>query len=90
MIGKAEQHYRGVLCIHCREPIPLSASAERKEKQFDDQGPSGIDEFAVPSATLRCRACDGEGVYKHSDVMEIEGAPRKRGSRRLEHNGRRE
>jgi hypothetical protein len=81
MISKAEEHYRGVHCIHCREPIPLSPSAERKEKQFQDHGPSGIDEFDVPSATLRCRACHGEGVYKHSDVIEIEGSPRKRGSR---------
>ena len=82
MIAEAKQQYRGVLCIHCREPIPLSPSAERTEKQFDDQGSSGIDEFAVPSATLRCRVCHGEGVYKHSDVVEIEGTPRKRGSRR--------
>jgi hypothetical protein len=81
MIAQAEQHYSGVLCIHCRKPIPLSASAERKEKQLDDHGPSGVDEFAVPSATLRCRVCLGEGVYKHSDVIEIEGAPRKRVSR---------
>ena len=56
MIAEAKQQYRGVLCIHCREPIPLSASAERKEKQFQDEGPSGLDEFAVRSATLRCRS----------------------------------
>jgi hypothetical protein len=80
MIAEAKQQYRGVICKRCGQPIPLSPSAERKEREFKEQGPSGLDEFAMRSATLRCRACHGEAVYTHSDVIDLDGTPRKRSS----------
>ena len=79
MIAEAKQQYRGVLCTHCRQPIPLSPSAELKEREFREQGPRAISgEFF--SVTLRCRACHGEGIYTQSEVIDLDGAPRKRSS----------
>lgn len=80
MIAEAKQQYRGVLCIHCHQPIPLSPSAEQKQSQFKEHGPSDMGDFSVFSITLRCRACHGEGIYTHSDVIDLDGIPRKRSS----------
>ena len=80
MIAEVKQKYRGVLCRHCRQAIPLSPSAELRESEFEDQAPSGADEFTVRAFTLRCRACDGEGLYTPVDVIDCDGTPRMRGS----------
>jgi hypothetical protein len=85
MIAEANQQYRGVLCLQCRQPIPLSIFAARKECGFEEQEASGRDEFtvrsfSVRSFTLRCRVCDGEGLYTVLDVIDCDGTPRVRSS----------
>ena len=79
MIAEVKQKYRGVLCRHCRQAIPLSQSAKRSETDFVDEAFSGRDEFTARSFTLRCRACDGEGLYTAVDVIDCDGTPRLRG-----------
>jgi hypothetical protein len=80
MIAEAKQQYCGVLCVHCHHPIPLSPSAELKQMKFKEHGPINMSDFSVFSITLRCRACHGEGIYTQSDVIDLDGAPRKRSS----------
>jgi hypothetical protein len=80
MIAEVKQKYRGVLCRHCCQAIPLSPSAERRGSQFEAQAPGGADQFTARSFTLRCRACDGEGLYTPVDVIDCDGSPRMRGS----------
>jgi hypothetical protein len=80
MIAEAKQQHRGVLCRHCREPIPLSPSAALKEEECKEPGLSALDEFALCSFTLRCRACHSEGLYTVLDVIDCNGTPRIRGS----------
>lgn len=80
MIAEAKRQYRGVICIHCGQPIPLSPSAEQKEREFREQGTSDLGEFSVFSVTLRCRECHKEAVYTPSNVIDLDGAPRKRRS----------
>jgi hypothetical protein len=80
MIAEVKQKYRGVLCRHCRQAIPLSPSAERKETELEGVALTELDEFMVRSFTLRCRACDGEGVYTPVDVIDCDGTPRMRSS----------
>jgi hypothetical protein len=72
MIAEAKQQYRGVLCGHCRQPIPLSPSVERHH--------TGLDVFAARSFTLRCRACHGERVYTALQVIDFDGIPKVRSS----------
>ena len=81
MFAEAKQQYRGVICKRCGQPIPLSPSAELKQAKFKEHGPIDMGDFSVFSITLRCRACHGEGVYTHSDVIDLDGTPRKRSSR---------
>jgi|HubBroStandDraft_4_1064222.scaffolds.fasta_scaffold853657_1 hypothetical protein len=80
MIAEVKQKYRGVLCRHCCQAIPLSPSAERRGSEFEDQVPGDADQFNARSFTLRCRACDGEGLYTPVDVIDCDGTPRMRGS----------
>ena len=80
MIAEAKQQYCGVLCTHCHQPIPLSPSAELKQIKFKEHRSSDTGDFSVFSITLRCRACHGEGIYTHSDVIDLDGTPRKRSS----------
>ena len=72
MIAEAEkQQYRGVLCIHCRQPIPLSASLVRKEKEMRESEPSEMSELTSRSFNLRCRACHGEALYTEADTIDV-------------------
>jgi len=80
MIAEAKQQYRGVLCRHCREAIPLSPSAALKEKECDDPKIRDLHEFALCSFTRRCRVCHGEGQYTVLDVIDCDGTPRIRRS----------
>jgi hypothetical protein len=82
MIAEAKQSYRGVICIHCHQPTPLTPSADTKEQKYKDGGQPAKDEFAIFSNPLRCRACNEEAVYSAKDVREFEGSPRKRHRRR--------
>jgi hypothetical protein len=73
MIVEAKQQYRGVLCLHCHQPIPLSSSTAANEEGFGEQQPSGGNELIVRSLSvrsftersfaMRCRVCEGEGLY---------------------------
>ena len=79
MIAEAEkQQYRGVLCIHCRQPIPLSASQVRKEKEMRESEANEVAELRSSSFNLRCRACHGEATYTPGDTIDCEGTPRVR------------
>jgi hypothetical protein len=69
------QRYRGVLCGHCRQPIPLPGIVERLAGA---EGASVSGEPAVRSFHLRCRVCEREKTYHMGDVMEFEGTPRAR------------
>jgi hypothetical protein len=83
MIAEAsKQHYRGVLCIHCRQPIPLSASQVRKEKELRESESNELTELRSSSFNLRCRACHGEATYTQADTIDCEGEPRARSSSR--------
>lgn len=81
MIAEAtKQQYRGVLCIHCRQPIPLSASLVRKEKELKESEPNAMTELHSRSFNLRCRVCHGEATYTSADIIDCDGTPRLRHS----------
>ena len=91
MLVEAKQHYRGVLCLHCHQPIPLSSSTAANEGGFGEQPTTDSSELIVRSLSvrsftersfaMRCRACEGEGLYTGSDVIACDGKPRTRVSR---------
>jgi hypothetical protein len=72
------QHYRGVLCGYCRQPIPLPGIVDRLAARANDPASHDLGAHAF---NLRCRACEREKPYRRSDISEFEGAPRPRFSR---------
>jgi len=71
---KTAQHYRGVICGYCRQPIPLPAIVERTAGEAE----AGSGERSIPTFHLRCRVCEREKTYHLGDIAEFEGAPRAR------------
>jgi hypothetical protein len=80
MIAEAKKQYRGVLCLHCHQPIPLSSSAVRNEADAEEDHTSDREGRTTQSFTLRCRTCEGEGLYTGLDVVACDGTPRIRKS----------
>jgi hypothetical protein len=81
MNQEAKQQYRGVLCIHCRQPIPLPTTVTRQPAATKDENSSNVDDAEPRVFTLRCRVCQEEGLYTESKFIDCEGTPRARASR---------
>jgi len=71
----AKQSYRGVLCMSCRQPIPVPAIVITLGvvPQGNEAEPPERTELVF---TLRCRACGRERPYRLLDIVELEGKPR--------------
>lgn len=67
------EHYRGVLCGYCRQPIPLPEIVDRLTSRDSGYPARGAHVF-----NLRCRACHKEKPYRRTDIVECEGTPRPR------------
>ncbi len=82
MIQEAEkQQYRGVLCLFCRQPIPLSEKLVNLETESQDAGPNSAGEQLLRVITIRCRACQKEAPYRVSEFADFEGTPKRASSR---------
>jgi hypothetical protein len=78
MIQEAKQSYRGVLCTHCRQPIPLPKTIAKLETPAGGADSGLALELGPRVYTLRCRACQGESLYSESKFIDCEGTPRMR------------
>jgi hypothetical protein len=78
MTQAPKQSYRGVLCMSCRQPIPLPAIVMilGTLPQGSEAGPRP--EHTERVFSLRCRACSRERPYRSADIIEFEGTPRSR------------
>jgi hypothetical protein len=81
MNQEAKQQYRGVLCIHCRQPIPLPTTVSRRTAANKDENSGDAHDAGPRVFTLRCRVCQEEGLYTESKFIDCEGTPRTRPSR---------
>jgi len=81
MVADTQQHYRGVLCVHCRQPIPLSPTVIRRVAELRGHEPNAYQELGSHAFTLRCRACEREALYAEPSFIDCEGTPRARSSR---------
>ena len=73
MIAEAKS-YRGVICIHCHQPTPLTPAADHKAQKHKRREE---DEFDILSTPLRCYWCHGEAIYAPTDVRNLREALRR-------------
>jgi len=73
VIAQLMKSYRGVFCLRCGEPIPVSAKVVSLQDEIESS------EANVPhSFVVRCKMCECEDVYSISAVKNFDGEPRKR------------
>lgn len=76
-----QERYRGVLCGFCRQPIPLPAIVSGAATSLGDVQPDSPRLNVSKSFHIRCRACEKEGSYRATEIVEFEGLPRPRNFR---------
>ena len=68
-----QQSYRGVICLHCKNPIPISPLVASIEAERPEVTPGRHQKCQV--FHLRCAACGKEKPYKIDEIREFEGSP---------------
>jgi hypothetical protein len=73
--------YLGVLCSRCNARIPAPKTAAALYEEVKHGEVSEGQDVKSRAFTLRCKACDEEGVYAMEAIREFEGPPRVRAER---------
>jgi len=64
--------YRGVSCVRCRDPIPVSAKVSPPQETEHGKSTTPL------TFIVRCKLCESESVYAVSDIQIFAGMPRQR------------
>jgi hypothetical protein len=71
-------NYLGVLCSRCNERISVPRKTAELYEELKHGEVSESQDAESRAFTLRCKACNEEGVYAMEAVQEFEGPPRVR------------
>jgi hypothetical protein len=64
------QQFRGVVCLHCKAPIPVPAVVGKTGTSLSDSPQANSQVFNV-----RCPACHKEKPYRTKEIVNFEGTP---------------
>jgi hypothetical protein len=70
-----KQYYRGVSCLYCKTPIPISQHVAGIEAEFKGNETIPQRHQKCQVFHLRCSACGKEKPYKIGEILEFERAP---------------
>src|ERR1700722_13198529 len=73
MFPELMKNYRGVLCIRCKEPIPISAKVASLQDELESKKANLTHTFMAD-----CALCEYDNLYAITDGQPFEGEPRKR------------
>lgn len=66
------QSFRGVVCLHCKAPIPVPAIVRDFQAALPQEG-GGSSRSAV--FNVRCPVCHKEKPYRIREIVNFEGTP---------------
>ena len=72
-IETERQQFRGVVCLHCKSPIPVPAVVGHTGADLQDGAESSERNSKV--FNLRCPACHKEKPYWTQEIVNFEGTP---------------
>ena len=67
--------FRGVVCLHCKTPIPVPAIVENAQASSTEEVESLQRKAQV--FNVRCPSCLKEKPYRTREIVEFEGTPEK-------------
>jgi hypothetical protein len=65
--------FRGVVCLHCKAPIPVPAIVGNSQASASDGTESSQRNSQV--FNLRCPYCHKEKPYRTREIVDFEGTP---------------
>src|SRR6266581_7660465 len=74
-LEKVQQTFRGVSCLHCKNPIPISPLVASIEAELPTNETTPGRHQKCQVFHLRCAACGKEKPYKIDEILEFEGEP---------------
>ena len=72
-IDTEHQTFRGVVCLHCKAPIPVPAIVTSLQEYSSDAAGSAPRKSQV--FNIRCPQCHKEKPYRTREILEFEGTP---------------
>jgi len=67
------QSFRGVVCLHCKAPIPVPAIVRNIQETLLKE--LGASRENSPAFNLRCSSCHKEKPYRIREIVDFEGEP---------------
>jgi len=64
--------FRGVVCLHCKAPVPVPAIVGNLQAASDGTEPS---QRKSQVFNLRCPNCHKEKPYRTREIVDFEGTP---------------
>ena len=65
--------FRGVVCLHCKAPIPVPAIVKSMQESTREEAEPTSRKSQV--FNLRCPSCHKEKPYRTREIVDFEGTP---------------